>query len=171
MNNSNLIIRSAGLDDLPAIVSIYNSTVQSRMVTADTQFVTVEDKLAWFHEHNEERRPLWVVEEAETRTVCAWLSFQSFYGRPAYEATAEISIYLHESTRGNGLGAYLLGKSLEACPSLHIENLLGFIFAHNVPSLRLFQKFGFEKWGYLPQVAELEGIKRDLVILGRKINM
>ncbi|WP_223700447.1 GNAT family N-acetyltransferase [Sutcliffiella deserti] len=169
MINSEYIIRPALIEDLPAIVTIYNSTVQSRMVTADTALVKVEDKLAWFHEHNHEYRPLWVVVEPGKENISAWLSFQSFYGRPAYQGTAEVSIYIHENSRGRGLGAYLLEKALEACPSIKVDNLLGFIFAHNEPSLRLFHKYGFEKWGYLPEVAELEGIKRDLVILGKKI--
>lgn len=169
MENSRLEIRNAEVKDLPIIIEIYNSTIQSRMVTADTDAVKVEDKLAWFHEHNEKTRPLLVVLDKELNEICAWLSFQSFYGRPAYQATAEVSIYLHEKTRGKGLGAYLLKYALDACPGLGIENLLGFIFAHNLPSIGLFKKFGFEKWGYLPEVAELEGVKRDLVILGRKI--
>jgi L-amino acid N-acyltransferase YncA len=49
--------------------------------------------------------------------------------------------------------------------------LLGFIFAHNQPSLQLFEKFGFQQWGYLPQVAHLDGVERDLVIVGRKISV
>jgi phosphinothricin acetyltransferase len=169
MGNPQLEIRNAKEKDLPAIVAIYNSTIESKMVTADTNAVAVEDKLVWFHEHNEVNRPLWVVVDKEHNEICAWLSFQSFYGRPAYQASAEVSIYLHENTRGKGLGAYLLKCALDACPGLGIENLLGFIFAHNLPSIGLFQKFGFEKWGYLPNVAELDGVKRDLVILGRKI--
>jgi L-amino acid N-acyltransferase YncA len=48
--------------------------------------------------------------------------------------------------------------------------LLGFIFGHNEPSLQLFYRFGFEKWGHLPNVAELDGIERDLIILGKKIH-
>jgi L-amino acid N-acyltransferase YncA len=47
--------------------------------------------------------------------------------------------------------------------------LLGFIFAHNEPSLRLFAKFGFERWGYLPKVAELDEVERDLVIMGKRV--
>jgi L-amino acid N-acyltransferase YncA len=46
--------------------------------------------------------------------------------------------------------------------------LLGFVFAHNEPSLKLLKKFGFSEWGYLPQVANLDGIERDLVILGKR---
>lgn len=37
-------IRSAITEDLPRIVEIYNSTVDSRMVTADTSPVTVESR-------------------------------------------------------------------------------------------------------------------------------
>lgn len=164
----NLTFRFAALEDLPIIVDIYNSTIPSRMVTADTEPVTVEDRLEWFHEHNPEKRPLWVVEyDGE---ICGWVSLQSFYGRPAYHATAEISIYLHEKCRGKGIGKQVLSKVMEECPKLGIDTLLGFIFGHNEPSLRLFYNSGFEKWGHLPEVAELDGIKRDLLILGKKIS-
>jgi phosphinothricin acetyltransferase len=63
----------------------------------------------------------------------------------------------------------LLREANQAAPTLHIENLVGLIFAHNFPSLKLFTSFGFVKWGYLPQVAELDGVKRDLVIMGKHV--
>jgi len=110
---------------------------------------------------------LWIV-EYEGKT-CGWVSLQSFYGRPAYNATAEISIYLHENYRGKGLGKRILKKVFEECPRLGIETLLAFIFAHNEPSIRLFSGLGFEKWGLLPEVAVLDGVKHDLVILGKRI--
>lgn len=159
--------RNATIYDLPAIVSIYNSTIPSRMVTADTEEISVESRTAWFAEHSATCRPLWVVEK--DGEICGWLSFQSFYGRPAYSSTAEISIYLHEDYRGTGLGKVLLQKAIEACPELHIKNVLGFIFAHNTASLQLFKRFGFEKWAHLPKVAELDGVERDLIILGKRI--
>jgi len=40
---------------------------------------------------------------------------------------------------------------------------------HNKPSLQLLKTLGFQHWGYLPKVAELDGIERDLVILGLRI--
>lgn len=159
--------RDATIHDLPSIVSIYNSTIPSRMVTADTEEISVESKVTWFAEHSTTCRPLWVIEK--DGKICGWLSFQSFYGRPAYNSTAEISIYLHEDYRGNGLGKVLLQKAIEACPELHIKNVLGFIFAHNTASLQLFKLFGFEKWAHLPKVAELDGTERDLIILGKRI--
>jgi L-amino acid N-acyltransferase YncA len=160
--------RDATLDDLPGIVAIYNSTVPSRLVTADLEPVTVESRLAWFHAHGPQARPLWVVEE--NGTVVAWLSFSDFYGRPAYLRSAEVSIYLAESVRGKGLGKQLLQAALERAPALGINTLLGFIFGHNEPSLRLFKGFEFQTWGSLPRVAVLDGVERDLVILGRRLS-
>lgn len=159
--------RDATLDDLSAIVAIYNSTVPSRLVTADLEPVTVESRLAWFHAHGPNARPLWVVEAGGK--IVAWLSFSDFYGRPAYLRTAEVSIYLDESVRGQGLGKRLLEKALAAAPALRIDTVLGFVFGHNVPSLRLFQSFGFDVWGTLPRVAVLDGVERDLVILGHRL--
>ena len=159
--------RLAHFDDLPAIVAIYNSTVASREVTADTEPVSVESRRHWFSEHTPEKRPLWVVENGGQ--VIGWLSYSNFYGRPAYSGTAELSIYLHESARGKGLGKYLLTQAIEFAPSVHVHTLLGFIFGHNRPSLALFEAFGFERWATMPRVATLDGVERDLIIVGKRV--
>ncbi|GHH96849.1 GNAT family N-acetyltransferase [Neobacillus kokaensis] len=161
-------IRDAEMKDLTVIVDIYNSTIAGRMVTADLEPIHVESRIQWFHEHSPSFRPLWVVEDKGV--ICGWLSFQSFYGRSAYNGTAEISIYLHQDYRGKKLGKYLIEKAISICPELKIKTLLGFIFAHNEPSIKLFSQFGFEKWAHLPNVAELDGIERDLVIVGKRVS-
>lgn len=159
--------RLARFDDLPAIVAIYNSTVPSRQVTADTELVTVESRHAWFAEHTPEKRPLWVAEQ--DGEMLGWLSYSNFYGRPAYAGTAELSIYLDERARGKGLGRYFLTQAIEFAPSIGVHTLLGFIFGHNRPSLALFDAFGFERWANMPRVATLDGIERDLVIVGKRV--
>ena len=160
--------RIARREDLPEIVAIYNSTVASRMVTADTEPVAVESRSHWFEVHLPSSRPLWVVEREGG--VAAWLSFSSFYGRPAYRRTAELSVYVQEDFRQQGLGRYLLMQALLEAPALEVDTLLGFIFGHNLPSLALFGAFGFSRWGNLPKVAVLDGIERDLVIVGRRVH-
>jgi phosphinothricin acetyltransferase len=159
--------RIAKREDLPHIVDIYNSTIPSRLVTADTEPVSVENRVRWFNEHSADFRPLWVVEVHGH--VAGWLSFSSFYGRPAYDRTAEISVYVDEAHRKQGLGSYLLGEALVRAPSLKLDTLLGFIFGHNLPSLALFEKFGFQRWGVLPKVAALDDIECDLIIVGRRV--
>ena len=165
---SEIHFRHAAIEDLPVIVEIYNSTVAGRMVTADTEPVSVESKVKWFNEHSPERRPLWMVEDSSGDTV-GWVSVQSFYGRPAYNGTTEISIYLDPEFRGKGLGKKVLSITIEKCKGLGIHTLLGFIFAHNEPSLKLFKQAGFEQWALFPDVAVLDGVERSLIILGKRI--
>ncbi|KYC38324.1 phosphinothricin acetyltransferase [Scytonema hofmannii PCC 7110] len=162
-----MIIRDATEIDLPAIVAIYNAAIPSRLATADLEPVSVESRLAWFKGRSPLKRPLWVLEV--DGKVTGWLSLQSFYGRPAYHATAEISIYIAPEYHRRGLGQQLLSQAIHKSPSLGIKTLLGFIFAHNLPSLKLFETFGFQSWGHLPNVAELDGIERDLIIMGLRI--
>lgn len=167
MSSRSFSHRPATLDDLPAIVGIYNSTVASRQVTADTEPVTVESRLAWFREHTPGSRPLWVCEQ--DGKVAGWLSFSDFYGRPAYAGTAELSIYLHQDARGRGLGRYFLAQAIAHAPQIQVHTLLGFIFGHNTPSLGLFAAFDFATWANLPRVATLDGVERDLLILGKRV--
>jgi phosphinothricin acetyltransferase len=161
-------IRDATESDLSTIVAIYNAAIPSRMATADLEPVSRESRLIWFQGRSPLKYPLWVIQVEDV--VAGWLSFQSFYGRPAYQTTAEISIYIKPDYHRHGLGKQLLGQAVERSPSLGIKTLLGFIFAHNQPSLKLFEKFNFQRWGYLPNVAQLDDIERDLVIMGLRIN-
>lgn len=163
-----LFYRNAHIEDLDRIVEIYNSTVHSRMVTADTEPVSIESRMAWFLEHNPKTRPLWVVED-ENNDMVGWVSFQSFYGRPAYSNTAEISIYLDPAFRSKGMGKKILHHVFNQVRSLGINTLLGFIFAHNEPSVKLFRQMGFEDWATLPNIANIDGVERSVKILGKRI--
>jgi phosphinothricin acetyltransferase len=165
----NLIFRDAHLNDLPGIVAIYNATIPSRMVTADLEPVSVKSKMNWFHEHSADRRPLWVIENEQSEML-GWVSFQDFYGRIAYNATAEISIYIDTAYQGKGIGRQALQYSMDHCGHLHIKTLLGFIFTHNTPSLKLFYQMGFEDWATLPNIANLDGIERSLKIVGKRVS-
>ena len=163
-----LIYRDAKRSDLEKITEIYNSTIASRLVTADTEPVSVESKMKWFEEHSPEKRPLWIIED-ELKEIVGWVSFQSFYGRPAYDATVEISIYLDSNQRGKGLGKQVLGYCIDKAPEFGIKTILGFIFSHNEPSIRLFKHFGFEEWANFPNIAILDDIERSLTILGKRV--
>jgi L-amino acid N-acyltransferase YncA len=161
-------LRPATEADLPAIVAIYNATVAGRMVTADLAPVTVESRRAWFALHASPTRPLWVLADA-TGEVAAWLSFDTFFPRAAYDGTAMIALYVATAHHRRGLGRQLLREAMHRAPSLGLHTLLGYIFAHNAPSLRLFEAEGFARWAHLPRVAVLDGVERDLIIVGRRV--
>jgi L-amino acid N-acyltransferase YncA len=161
----NLILRDAVEADLPAIIEIYNATVPTRMVTAELEPTTVEARLPWFREHSLHEYPFWVAEQ-EGRVI-GWLDFKKFLPRCAYRGTAEISVYVDEQFRRRGVAERLLEEAIARAPSLGIRALVGLIFGHNEASLKLFQRFGFERWGFFPAVAQLDGVKRDLVVMGQ----
>jgi L-amino acid N-acyltransferase YncA len=162
------MIRDALEPDLDAIVAIYNASVPGRLATADTEPVTVESRRAWFRERDVTRHPIWV-DEREGRVV-GWLSFGKFYGRPAYAATAEVSVYVDPAAHRGGVASALMRQAEARAASLGLSTFLGFVFAHNERSVALCRKFGFEPWGHLPRVAVLDGVERDLIILGRRLD-
>ncbi len=166
---NNLHYRNASLEDLAFIVDVYNSTIPSRLVTADLTPVSVEGKTNWFYEHNPSTRPLWIIED-EFNNPIGWLSFQDFYGRPAYDGCAEISIYLDTNYRNGGIGKSSLLYAIQKCPELKIHTLLGFIFEQNTASIRLFAKLGFTEWGHLENIALLDQKYCSLKIFGKKIS-
>jgi phosphinothricin acetyltransferase len=162
-----MTIRDALEGDLPAIVEIYNAAIQGRISTAQLDPVSVEERWPWFREHSSESHPLWVAELDEQ--LAGWLSFHPFITRCTYRGTAEISVYVAESFRRRGIGQALLEKAIAHAPRLKLTALVGCIFGHNESSLRLFERLGFERWGFLPRIARVDGVERDLVISGRHI--
>ena len=163
-----MIIRDAVASDLPAIVEIYNAAVATRVATAQLEPVTVEDRRDWLGEHSPTQYPFWVY-ECEDGQIGGWLTFKSFLPRCAYRGTAELSVYVGENFRHRGIARRLLEEAITRAPSLEIRALVGLIFAHNTASINLFGQVGFTRWGLLPRVAQLEGIERDLTIMGRHV--
>jgi L-amino acid N-acyltransferase YncA len=160
-------VRDAREADLADIVAVYNDAIPGRTATADLTPVSVESRQAWFAAHDAGLHPLWAAEDAGV--LLGWLSLSEFYGRCAYRSTVEVSVYVATAAQRRGVATTLLRHALQAAPGLGIEAVLGFVFGHNHASLELFTKFGFERWGSLPRVAELAGVKRDLVIVGRHV--
>ena len=138
------------------------------MATADLEPVSIESRLSWFREHSAAGHPIWVA-VADDGHVAGWFSFQPFYGRCAYRATTEVSVYVAPPDRRQGVARRLLTDALLRAPDLGFDTLVGFVFGHNEPSLRLFESFGFARWGVLPGVARLDDVTRDLVIVGRRV--
>ena len=102
--------------------------------------------------------------------IVDWFSFEPFRERPAYRATAEVSVYVAEGHRRKGIGRCLLAEAIRRAPGFGFKTLTAGAFGHNGPSLELFEGFGFERWAFYPGVAELDGIERDLVVLGLKLD-
>lgn len=167
--NERFKVRLAKPTDLTKIVAIYNQSIASKASTADLTPVTIQDRQTWFDQHlSQPNRPLYVIDN-EAGEVVVWGSFSDVKNRLAYHISSEISIYVDPQYQGLGLGGYMLQWMISQAPKLGIENILALIFGHNKPSLALFTKYGFEQWGRLPKVCDMQQFVADIVILGKSI--
>jgi phosphinothricin acetyltransferase len=158
-----LIVRDANEADLPAIVDIYNQSIPGAWSTADTKPVTVAERVDWFHKHDPAKRPLWVTEL--DGQIVAWIGLTSFYaGRPAYDATAEVSLYIATAFQRQGIGSHLKRRMIEHCPQLGITTLVSMHFDHNEATRRINRMLGFQEAGHLREIALVNGQARGLVI-------
>ncbi|MBI3743325.1 MAG: N-acetyltransferase [Chloroflexi bacterium] len=162
-------LRDAIEADLPAVVAIYNTAVLERISTADTEPVTVQQRRAWFRAHDAKRRPIWVAEAGGL--VVGWLSLQDFHERVAYSHTVEVSVYVAKDWRRRGVAWDLMEKAIEFAPPAGIRTIVALVFAHNAPSVGFFEGVGFQRWAHLPRIAEIDGVERDLLVFGLRLDL
>jgi L-amino acid N-acyltransferase YncA len=158
-------IRHARSDDLAAIVAIYNAAIPGHQATADLAPVTVTERQAWLASHRSDTHPLWIA-EADDGHVAGWVALSTFYRRPAWDPTVELSLYVHPDYQGSGVGRALAAHAIDGAAGCSIKSIIAIVFAHNEASLSLLESVGFERWGYLPRVTRMPEGRRDVVILG-----
>lgn len=102
--------------------------------------------------------------------ILAWGSLSDYHPREGYRITAEISVYAAPEAHGKGLGGRLVNFMLERAPELGVKNIVALIFSSNAASLNLFAKFGFARWGELPEVCDMGGKLESLTIPGKNLS-
>ena len=153
-----MIISIAQKNDLKQMVDIYNQAIEAGQNTADTETFSVADRQEWFESHNTENYPLFVAKEGDT--VLGYLTISPYrYGRKALRHTAEISYYIHFEHHRKGVASKLMQEALEQCPYLQIKTLIAILIGANQGSIKLLEKNGFEEWGNMPEIVELESGK------------
>ena len=163
-----VVIRAAGLGDLSEIVAIYNEAVQQRFATADLEPITIEQRSAWFREHDSDTFPIYVADR--DGVVAGWCSLSAYRpGRGALRGTAEISYYVRADARGRGIATTLVQHAIADAPRVGKQVLFGILLERNTASINLMKKCGFELWGRLPDVALIDGQRVSHVYYGRRV--
>jgi len=160
-------IRIAELKDLKAIVEIYNQAIAAGEKTADITPFSLDDRKSWFSDHDPDKYPILVAEE---ESVVGYLTISAYRpGRMALRHTAEVSFFIHFDHHRKGIASRLLQYAIDMCPSLQIKTLFAILVDSNQNSIRLLEKYGFNKWGYMPRVVEFEGIEYGHLYYGLRI--
>ena len=162
-------IRTANEKDFADIVKIYNHAVDEKFATADTEHVSLESRKEWFAQHSPQTYPIYVAEE--NGEIIGWCSLSPHRpGRKALRTVAEISYYIHKDHRRKGVAISLITNTIESAKNLGFKNLISILLDLNKPSIHILEKFGFGKWGHLPNVAEIDGVICGQYIYGRKLS-
>lgn len=165
---NNLIIRRANQCDLNRLVNIYNQAIIAGEKTADVDTFTVLSRQKWFDEHNNNNYPL-ITAEYEG-IVVGYASLSAYRpGRRAFINTVEISYYVDSAYHGKKIGATLMKEILEYAEKLKYQTAIAMLIDTNTISINLLDKFGFERWGLLPDIAEFAEKKAGHLFYGKKL--
>lgn len=160
-------IRLAIPANLPRLVEINNQAITSRTATANTIPFLVKARRGWFYTHAHDSYPIYVC-EADNQVV-GYLSLSPYRDCPALARTVEVSFYVDYACHGEGIGSDLMQYAITESPRLGKKVLVAILHEWNISSIKLLEKFGFERWGFLPEVAEFSGGLCGHLYNGRKI--
>lgn len=157
-----MTIRRAEEIDLPELLAIYNYEVINGVATFDMRPKTLEERKRWFEEHNVGNHPL-IVAEVDGR-VAGYASLSPYRPKEAYASTVELSIYIGEGYRGQGVATTLMGEILEMAKEDENTHLVvSVITGENEASVKLHEKYGFTYCGTVHQVGFKHGRYLDIV--------
>jgi phosphinothricin acetyltransferase len=147
-------VRDARLDDLAAIVAIYNQAVEDGVSTCDLSGFTAEQRLGWFEEHHGRYR-IWVA--ATPDRVLGWIALSPYDRKPCFARTGSIATYVDRGARLHGVGSALRTHLREHARRLDFHTLVTRVWATNEASIALSDKFGWKRVGCLSQIVAKDG--------------
>ena len=162
-------IKFASNSDLERIVEIYNQAIKAGNATADLSVLTIADRREWFIEHHQDDYPIYVIEVH--KEVIGWGSLSPYRkGRAGLKETAEISYYIDYNHHGLGYAKKMINFIITDCNRLGIRNIFAVLLDLNTKSASILERFGFVKWGHMPNIVNLNGKICGHLIYGKHIN-
>lgn len=153
---SEILIRPARRDDLPALVGIYNHYVANGHANFTTEQQTVASRSAWFDGYAGGPHRL-LVAQAENRVV-GYAGSARYRPAPAFDHTVETSVYLHPDERGRGTGSRLYAALLDALAGEPVHLAVAGVALPNAASVALHRRHGFREVGTFEEYARKRGV-------------
>ena len=148
--NTELKIRHATEDDLPAILDIYNDVILNTTAVYSEKPHTLQMRLDWYRDRVSSNFPVYVAEM--DGAVAGFSSFGHFRVWPCYRYTVEVSVYVERYYRGKGISKILLGALIDRAGEMNIHAIIAGISADNQISIRLHESFGFTEVAHFKEV-------------------
>ena len=157
----NWTIEQMKATDWEQVRSIYLEGIAEGNSTFETEAPSWEK---WDEGHHQFARL--VMRDAEK--ILGWAALGPVSKRSAYRGVAELTVYVTESARGQGVGRALLEALIEESEKNGIWTLQASIFPENSASVKLHLACGFREVGRRERIAMLSGIWRDTLLFERR---
>ena len=162
-----MLIRPAGIDDLAAMLAIYNELVANSSAVYATEPATLSERRAWFDARRSQGLPV-LVAARDSGEVLGFSSFGEWRGTwGGYRYTVEHSVHVRADVRGGGIGRALVEALVPPAVALGKHVMLGGIDAENLDSIRFHERLGFERAAHFREVGRKFGRWLDLVFMQR----
>jgi L-amino acid N-acyltransferase YncA len=156
------LIRRALADDAAAICAVYNTAIEERGSTFETELRTAAD---FSDRIGTDHFPFLVAEDADK--VLGWAGVSSYSSRPCYSGVGECSVYVSPDARERGIGTALTKALAAEAERNDFHKLLGKLFTDNTASIRLCERCDFVSVGTHRRHGQLDGAWRDVLVMER----
>jgi phosphinothricin acetyltransferase len=150
------VIRHAVLEDLPALLAIYNHYVLHTPVTFDVEPRTLAQRHAWLDSFATKGRYQCFVAARDGQAI-GWACSGKFKERAAYETSVETSVYLAPDELGKGLGRKLYQTLFDVLAKEDVHRAFGGVTQPNEASVGLHLAMGFAHVGTYCEVGRKFG--------------
>ncbi|CDS09993.1 hypothetical protein LRAMOSA02670 [Lichtheimia ramosa] len=145
-------IREANDNDLQVITDLYNERILNSTSLFVFETLTLEDRKQWLDDCKSQGYPVIVAEDKETKETAAFANFSSFRSKPAYNLSAEISVYIHPNYHRRGLGRLLVKEMNRIGKQMQFRAIYAVITSENTPSIQLFKSLNYRHVGTFKDV-------------------
>ena len=162
MMNDELKIEAMTAVDWPDVSRIYAEGIATGDATFETAVPPWE---TWNANHRADCR---FVARNSAGQILGWAALTPISSRCVYEGVAEVSVYVGEAARGQGLGKMLLQALVTASETTGTWTLQSSITPENKASIAIHERCGFRIVGHREKIAQHNGRWRDTVLMERR---
>lgn len=127
------------------IADIYNVYVRSTTISFDNDEVTASEMAARVGTIAAGGYPCLVCVDDTTGAVAGYAYAHKWKEKPAYDTTAETTVYVAEPYHHKGVGLLLMERLIADCRKAGLHSLIACITADNAASCSFHRKLGFEQ--------------------------
>jgi L-amino acid N-acyltransferase YncA len=148
--------------DFPGIADIYAQGIATKNATFETTGPSRwEDFAAKFPDQSR-------FVASEDNNIIGWAALSTVSSRCVYSGVCEVSVYIHSSHRGKGVGKMLLQHLIDVSEKNKIWTLQAGIFPENKASVKIHLDLGFRIVGTREKIGKMDGVWRDTLLLERR---